>query len=279
MAPWTLVLCLVVLRAEFNAVAPNRDKASDGTVGDPAHAATSSDHNPDETARTPYEDADRRNEVHAVDIDGHLRVPGLTMQDCVRRIVLRHRDGRDNRLQNVIYDGRIWSRSWGWATRTYDGANKHRQHAHFSARYSTAQENDRRPWGLLEFDVTKSQFIAWMTEWARSSAGREALGRAGMGYDPGPGDDGKPRWPGVPDPSRPGQTIAPGTALGTILTTVRSNFSLLSAERAEVPPTPEHIAEAVVVRLAGASSPQEKADVLRAVLGNDAAEVGRLLAG
>ena len=52
MASWILVPCLVALRNEFNQLAPNRDKASDGSIGDTSHAASSSDHNPDETGNT-----------------------------------------------------------------------------------------------------------------------------------------------------------------------------------------------------------------------------------
>jgi hypothetical protein len=150
MASWILVPCLVTLRNEFNLLAPGRDRASDGTVGDAAHATSSSDHNPDETGRTPYEDADRRNEVHAIDVDDDLRRSGWDMNRCLKIIITRHRRGLDNRLQNVIYDRRIWSRSFGWQARAYTGSNAHTQHAHFSARYTTAQENDTRPWGLVE---------------------------------------------------------------------------------------------------------------------------------
>lgn len=150
MASWILVPCLVTLRAEFNELAPKRDKASDGSIGDTAHAGSSSDHNPDETGSTPYEDADNRNEVHAIDVDHNLRKSGWDMNRCLKIIITRHRQGLDNRLQNVIYNRTIWSRSWGWTARSYTGSNAHTEHAHFSARYTTAQENDTRPWGLVE---------------------------------------------------------------------------------------------------------------------------------
>lgn len=150
MASWILVPCLVTLRDEFNRLAPRRDKASDGSIGDTAHAYSSSDHNPDETGSTPSEDSDRRNEVHAIDVDDDLRKPGWDMNRALQIIITRHRQGLDDRLQNVIYNRRIWSRSWGWTARAYTGSNGHTQHAHFSARYTTAQENDTRPWGLVK---------------------------------------------------------------------------------------------------------------------------------
>lgn len=150
MATWVLVPCLVSLRDEFNALSPGRDKASDGSIGDQAHAGSSSDHNADETGSTPSEDSDSRNEVHAIDVDKDLRRSGWTMERAVKIIIARHRTGKDDRLQNIIYNREIWSRSWGWTARGYTGSNPHDKHAHFSARYTTAQEADTSPWGLLE---------------------------------------------------------------------------------------------------------------------------------
>lgn len=149
MASWILVPCLVTLRNEFNSLAPSRDKSSDGSIGDSAHASSSSDHNPDETGTTPYEDADNLNEVHAIDVDIDLRKSGWTMARAVDIIVTRHRTGADDRLQNVIYNRRIYSRSWGWTAREYTGSNPHDKHAHFSSRYTTAQESNTKSWGLL----------------------------------------------------------------------------------------------------------------------------------
>lgn len=149
MASWILVPCLVTLRNEFNTLAPSRDVSSDGSIGDSAHASSSSDHNPDETGRTPYEDADNINEVHAIDVDVNLNRTGWTMTKAVDIIVTRHRNGYDDRLQNVIYNGLIYSESWGWTAKEYTGANPHKLHAHFSAKYITRLENDIKPWGLL----------------------------------------------------------------------------------------------------------------------------------
>lgn len=216
MASWILVPCLVTLRNEFNELAPDRNRASDGSIGDLAHQRESSDHNPDETGRTPYSDADRINEVHAIDVDDDLRQSGWSMNRALEIIITRHRDGRDDRLQNVIYNRRIWSRSWGWTARAYTGASAHTEHAHFSARYTTAQESDTRPWGLLEEDVTKNQFTEWMTEWARSGAGKQALAVAVLTYDPGKDAKGRILPGGVSnagDAAETNPTVAPAYAL------------------------------------------------------------------
>jgi hypothetical protein len=83
-----------------------------------------------------------------------LKLAGWNMQRCVDIIVGEHKAGRDNRLQNVIYNRKIASASWGWTWRDYTGASPHTEHGHFSARYGSGSgtgnpENDTSPWGLL----------------------------------------------------------------------------------------------------------------------------------
>ena len=158
---WILVPCLASLRTEFDQLAPDRDRRSDGTIGDQAHAGSVSDHNPDETGSTAYEDFDDVNEVHALDVDADLdRDRPELMERCVQTIVARHLAGDDDRLQNVIYRRRIWSASWAWAEKPYTGSSPHNEHAHFSARYTTEQESDTRPWGLITGDdMDRKEFL------------------------------------------------------------------------------------------------------------------------
>lgn len=147
-----LVPCLVALRTEINTLAPSRDKGADGWIGNEEHQQESSDHNPDDTpgVRTPYTDADRVAEVHAIDIDATGPwPPGKDLDWIVETIRGRHLRGFDDRLQNVIYRKRIASKSWGWTWHDYTGADPHTGHAHFSAVYTTTQEADARPWGVL----------------------------------------------------------------------------------------------------------------------------------
>jgi hypothetical protein len=278
-ASWILVPCLVSLRTEFNKLAPSRDKTSDGSIGDAAHAREPSDHNPDETGSTPYEDADHINEVHAIDVDDDLRKRGWTMTKALEIIITRHRAGKDNRLQNVIYNRRIWSRSWGWTARAYIGANAHTQHAHFSARYTTAQERDTRPWGLLEAEdddmatITQSDFNARMDSWwnARMS-------------------------PSAPDnASRRALRVAPWqqevgrTGMSTHNTLFGTMQALLKEAAAGADPTQtaeqvvaaldyEELAEQIVAAMTDPQrSNEEIAETLKATLGDRASEVGRLL--
>lgn len=189
-ASWVVVPCLLQGKKEFDQVAPNRDRGADGTIGDPDHADRSSDHNPDETGKTPQEDADSKNEVRALDIDctgpwpdGKGGQEGGWFDRKMKAIAAAQRVlwlSTDDKcwLQNIIWRGEIAGISSDWKWVKYNGSNQHFDHAHFSARAITSCENDTRPWGVLEDEMTKTEFMAWMTEWAKSEAGKVALGKA-----------------------------------------------------------------------------------------------------
>lgn len=150
-----LTKALARLRADFDAAFPGRDKASDGWVGDRAHQASTSGHNPDDTAgsRSEYTDADNTAEVRAVDVDDDLRSSlYVTMFKVVERIIATPADAR--RLKYVIYAGRIASKSSGWAWRPYSGANPHDKHAHFSG--DPEFDDDDRPWVVAQMGADMS---------------------------------------------------------------------------------------------------------------------------
>jgi hypothetical protein len=156
MSAWIVVPCLLNLRAEFNAVSPNRDKGADGTVGDTNHTSTS-DHTPDEdSAALRGKDADRTNEVHALDIDSTGPWPEAgwfdrTIHEIIAEQKRRWLDPADMcPLNYIIWNHRIYDKDADWAGVAYDGVDPHTNHAHFSARYETRAENDNRPWGVYE---------------------------------------------------------------------------------------------------------------------------------
>lgn len=191
MSAWILVPCLVALRDEFNRLSPNRDKGADGSIGDSSHTS-SSDHTPDEDSDVLRDhDADTKNEVHALDIDSTGPWPGATFDAIVKGVIARERkrwlDPNDKcRLHYVIWNRRIYSQSNDFNGEPYTLSDPHTNHAHFSSRYETSCESDTRPWGVWEDDdMTKDELKAWMTEWAKSAAGREALAVAVLAYDPG----------------------------------------------------------------------------------------------
>jgi hypothetical protein len=140
---WVLTRGLTTVRNEFNAVFPGRDKASDGSVGDLAHQTSSSGHNPDRTGRAEYKDGDSLDEVRAIDVDRDLvRGSGTDwMELVVQYLVRKARAGGYIPFRYIIYKRRIWSRTDGWKTRTYTGANKHDKHAHFSGDYTQTADN------------------------------------------------------------------------------------------------------------------------------------------
>ena len=154
---WTLIPCLVALREEFNKLSPGRDRGADGSIGDSSHTS-SSDHTPDEISTVLRDhDADDKNEVHVLDIDSTGPWPE-SFDTIIKRLVEREKREYEStntvgRLRNVIWNRRIASRSWGWTWQPFGGGDPHTNHAHFSARYTTAQEADTRPWGVEGDDM------------------------------------------------------------------------------------------------------------------------------
>lgn len=139
---WQLTAGLQNLRAQVNARWPHRDKASDGTIGDAAHQAETSGHNPDGTpgSRPEYDDHDGKAEVRAWDMDSDLGEPGTTAQMVVDH--LRSLPGLDAHIRYMIYNRRIYKAATGWAPEVYSGSSPHTEHIHFSGARSQAADND-----------------------------------------------------------------------------------------------------------------------------------------
>lgn len=155
MSAWVLTKGLQNLRAQIDAWAPDRDHASDGTIGDAAHQAETSGHNPDDTAGVSAEwngDPDSTAEVRAIDVDVDFR-NGATAQQLVDHVVALK---PSSVLRYVIYNRRIYEASNGWdaAGRPYTGASAHTEHIHFSGAYSqSSDENTTYDYRLGEIYV------------------------------------------------------------------------------------------------------------------------------
>lgn len=117
---------LVQLRDEINSAYPNRDKASDGWIGDPSHSARVSDHNPD------YADG---GVVRAIDVDKD----GIDVNKLMT--VLKG----DSRVNYFIFNGLIYGAS-KFTARKYIGSNQHTKHIHISIKHYNADE-DGHAWG------------------------------------------------------------------------------------------------------------------------------------
>jgi len=117
---WWLSKAAAQLRDEVDALWPDRDKRTDGTIGDLNH--TTGEHVPND-----------KGEVRAIDIDADLDTdPDTSWQlaDLLRAIAKT-----DGRIYYIIHDGKITSGTYQdtfWTWRDYDGANPHTSHLHVS---------------------------------------------------------------------------------------------------------------------------------------------------
>jgi hypothetical protein len=118
------------LREQFDDTYPDRDRTSDGWIGDTRHQARPSDHNPDAAGVVRAIDIDR-------DLSGKAK-PDL-MPDLADQIRLCGKSG-DKRISYIIFNGRIASSKKSWAWRPYDGINQHNHHCHIS--FTKAGDND-----------------------------------------------------------------------------------------------------------------------------------------
>lgn len=118
-----LAPALVQLRFECDKMFPKRDRSSDGWIGDSSHAARPSDHNPCWGCR-----GRSYGIVRAVDID--ISPDGRADKD-IRSELLKNVLG-DPRVYYVISNGKIYSRTYDFAARTYTGSNGHFEHVHVS---------------------------------------------------------------------------------------------------------------------------------------------------
>lgn len=122
---WRLAPAIKQARSDADRLAPNRNKASDGTIGNAAHRSRTSDHNPDA-------------QEYVCAWDG-TNSPS-TGWACASRIfeMLRH-----PACKYVIWDHHIYYPDWelrdgkrvryiGHTKRRYGGSNPHDKHAHLS---------------------------------------------------------------------------------------------------------------------------------------------------
>lgn len=140
---WRLAYALDELLDELNARFPARDKASDGTIGDAAHAARSSDHNP-------WVKDGKVGVVTAVDITDDAEGTVKDIAVWARDIVIERRDAR---VKYLIHKGRMW-RSYdkpgipAWTPAPYAGLNDHEHHLHISVKPERSLYDSRDQWLL-----------------------------------------------------------------------------------------------------------------------------------
>jgi hypothetical protein len=136
----------VTLRNQINKRWPKRDKRSDGWIGDKAHVARTSDHNPD-----------ARGLVHALDIDADLdpKDPGAA-QRLANQIVAYAASGipGSNRIKYVVFNNFLASGTYANSMWTWRKGNwGHEHHIHVS--FSTKGENNAQTYPLPILNTPK----------------------------------------------------------------------------------------------------------------------------
>lgn len=129
---WRLAESLKKLREQINAKHPNRDKSSDGSIGDAGHSSLKSDHNPNPAGV-----------VCAIDIDEDL-APGLTVEGIISSI----QASMDRRVKYIIYEGRITVKGDITKWKRYIGPNPHKHHAHISVVGDAKWYDNRDDWAI-----------------------------------------------------------------------------------------------------------------------------------
>lgn len=232
MAEWVTDRAGDQLVAQIDALAPGRSKASDGTIGDPAHQARDSAHNPEDS-----EDADAPgnpdNQVDAFDVT-HDPAKGCDIGVFWEQI----RASRDGRAKFAIFNRRCFSNYavTGYAAftwRPYSGENDHSKHGHIEI-------DDRHHDQIHPWQIGPAMFLA------ACKVGDSAAGRAGAHvqvlmyalYDLhaakyGSDADYRPLYPGSPGaPTLPATfTAATGAAMKDLLGGDGVNFTPLLCKR------------------------------------------------
>ncbi len=134
---WRVAKSLLRLREQVNAMFPERSKASDGTIGDAAHASRTSDHNP-------WVKDGNIGIVTAMDIT-HDIPHGCDAQALVDALV----NSRDPRIKYIIWNRKkINSKIQPWVWRNYTGANPHTKHFHLSVLPDKAFYDSEDSWQI-----------------------------------------------------------------------------------------------------------------------------------
>lgn len=136
---WRECKSLLKLREQVNAMWPDRDRASDGTIGDMAHSQRTSDHNPNAAGV-----------VTAMDIDRELggQPDGSNDGPTVAILVAKLQAGRDPRIKYLIWNAQTTVPGDITRWKPYHGANAHKHHCHISVSSSPKLYDDDREWNL-----------------------------------------------------------------------------------------------------------------------------------
>lgn len=150
---WQKIPCIGQLQSELDQRYPDRTKP-DWILGDADHSSRVSDHNPA-----------RDGDVHAIDI---RHGGGLKVREVLNALI------GDRRVWYVISNWTIYSRTFDWEARQYNGRNGHTTHLHASFRYAERFENDtskffdtrkrRTKPTTIDLSIVRNQFLIFLGE-------------------------------------------------------------------------------------------------------------------
>lgn len=135
---WRVAKSLNILLKQVNDLAPNRDRSSDGSIGDENHATRNSDHNP----------WVMDNGIGVVTARDFTNDPahGMPSQALAEALVASH----DSRIKYIISNRQIASGTDqdhpAWVWRPYSGSNPHNHHCHISVKSDKAHYDSEEPW-------------------------------------------------------------------------------------------------------------------------------------
>ena len=143
----------VTLRDQVNKKWPNRDKASDGWIGDAAHQANTGWGT---NGKGSYHNVDPNGVVHAIDLDEDFLGKGKgqnVAKEFAEQLATYCREGKDNgRIAHIVYEGQVASataNNWHFRGSGYS----HFQHIHIS--FTNKADNNGSKFLLPIFENVK----------------------------------------------------------------------------------------------------------------------------
>lgn len=262
---WVAVPNILELREQVNKIAPDRDKDSDGIIGDYKHQQGRSSHNPDDTSHDNAEwdgDSDSTPEVRAIDIDIDFREPGVTASKLVAHLIKYAKNGTFWWIRYIIFNKKIYHKRDGFAARAYNGSNPHDKHIHVNSDFTQAADTVKNVnYRLNELkgtveddDMTPAELAAELND--TGSSLHQAFRRIAWQY---PAQTNKSALAVF------NETHAMVSALAAQIASEGTNPTELQ-KALDAIPTAEENAEAVVEALGGANA-EDLAETLRTVLG------------
>lgn len=174
---WKEASGLKTLKAQFDAAFPGRDRASDGAIGDAAHSARSSDHNPNS-----------RGYVCARDFDEDVKPKSKAESERLMRrfgnelaeYAASGLPGSD-RVKYVVYEDRVASGTYRSSWWKFRGSGYgHTHHLHLSVTQAAEKDGQRWPlpiFGFPAFDVQKRQAAEAKKAAAKKAAAKKAVAK------------------------------------------------------------------------------------------------------